>query len=189
MRTRLSVLPVVAALSFTALTYGAAAHAAPSPSPSPVGSGCGALPKSGPGSLSEIANEPLVTAASHIPQLSTLVSAVKKAGLEDAANSAKDITVFAPTNDAFAKIPKDQFDKIAADKRALARLLGHHIVEGRKSPADFKNGGFTTLEGSRVTTSVSDDTYKVGDAKVVCGNIQTRNATLYIIDSVLKPRG
>ncbi|MEV6983623.1 fasciclin domain-containing protein [Sphaerisporangium sp. NPDC051017] len=187
MRIRLSALPAVAALSFTVLTSGAAAHAAPSPSP--VGSGCGSLPKSGPGSLSEVAKEPLATAVSHIPELSTLVAAVRKAGLEDAANSAKDITVFAPTNEAFAKIPKDQFDKIVGDKRALARLLGYHIVEGRKSPADFKSGGFTTLEGSKVTTSVSGETYKADGAGVLCGNVQTRNATLYIIDAVLKPRG
>ncbi|GII67257.1 hypothetical protein Skr01_73420 [Sphaerisporangium krabiense] len=154
-----------------------------------MGPGCGALPKSGPGSPAQLAGEPLVTAASHIPQLSSLVAAVKKAGLEDAANSATDITVFAPTDDAFAKIPKDKLNRLEQDKQQLARVLAHHIVEGRKTPADLKRGNLVTLDSGRLNTGESNGTYTVDGAKVVCGNIQTRNATIYMIDSVLKSGG
>ncbi|MEV7968987.1 fasciclin domain-containing protein [Sphaerisporangium sp. NPDC088356] len=201
MNTRLLALPVVAALSLTA-GYGTTAGAitsgggtprtvhtpTPSASPSPVGPGCKSLPSSGPGSPSAIAGEPVVTAAQHIPDLSDLVDAAKKAGLVDTLNSASDITVFAPSNDAFKKVPKDQIDRLLGNKNELTKVLTYHVVQGRKTPADLEKGDFTTLEGGKITTSRSGDTFKVNDAQVVCGNLQTRNATLYIIDSVLKPR-
>ncbi|WP_248959019.1 fasciclin domain-containing protein [Sphaerisporangium perillae] len=136
-----------------------------------------------------MAKEPLITAASHIPELSTLVDAAKKAGAVDTLNSAKDITVFAPTNTAFNKVPKDQLSRLLGDKQALTRILTYHVVQGRKTPADLDKGQLTTVEGGKLTIRRVDDTYKVNDAKVTCGGIQTRNATLYIIDSVLKPGG
>ena len=82
----------------------------------PFGSGCAAVPKDGKGSFNGMATDPVATAASNNPLLSTLVTAVKAAGLVDTLNSAPDITVFAPTNDAFAKIIPATLDKVLADK-------------------------------------------------------------------------
>ncbi|GAA3805396.1 hypothetical protein GCM10022226_26690 [Sphaerisporangium flaviroseum] len=131
----------------------------------------------------------MATAASHVPDLSTLVAMAKKAGLVEALNSATDITIFAPNNAAFDKIPKAERDKLLANRNELTKVLTYHIIQGRKTPADLEKGDFTTLEGDKLTTTRSGDSYKIGNAQLVCGNLQTRNATLYIIDSVLKPGG
>ncbi|GHJ37136.1 fasciclin domain-containing protein [Streptomyces sp. TS71-3] len=166
--------------------------AMPSKSPAmsePFGAACSSVPKSGPGSFSGMATDPVATAASHNPVLSTLVSAVQKAGLVDTLNSAQNITVFAPTNDAFAKLPKDQLDAAMKDKAMLTKILTHHVVGQKLAPADLSDGTFTTLEKGKITTAGSGESYKVdGTANVVCGNVHTANATVYIVDSVLMPK-
>ncbi len=135
-----------------------------------------------------MAKDPVATAASHNPALSTLVTAVKKAGLVDTLNSAQNITVFAPTNDAFAKVPKADLDKLLADKAALTKVLTYHVVGQKLTPKQLEKGSFDTLEKSELTTSGSGTTYTVNDSsKVVCGNVQTANATVYIVDTVLMP--
>ncbi|MEU2949781.1 fasciclin domain-containing protein [Streptomyces xanthochromogenes] len=164
-----------------------AAHAADTAT-QPFGSACSSVPKQGAGSLAGMAKDPVATAASHNPALSTLVTAVKKAGLVDTLNNAQNITVFAPTNAAFAKIPKATLDKVLANKADLTKILTYHVVGEKLAPNQLKNGSFTTLEKSKVTTTASGDTYKVNKtATVVCGNVPTANATVYIIDSVLMP--
>jgi uncharacterized surface protein with fasciclin (FAS1) repeats len=132
---------------------------------------------------------PVATAASNNPALSTLVAAVKKAGLVDTLNSAQNITVFAPTNDAFAKLPKATLDKVLADKAMLTKILTYHVVgQPVKAPEGLANGSYTTLEKGKLTTSGSGESYKVnGTANVVCGNVTTANATVQIIDTVLMP--
>lgn len=151
------------------------------------GPGCSAVPSEGAGSFDGMAADPVATAASNNPALSTLVTAVKKAGLVDTLNSAQDVTVFAPTNDAFAKIPEADLNKVLADKKALTGILTYHVVEGRKTPADLASGSFTTLQGGTVTTKGGGSDYMVNGANVVCGNVRTGNATVYIIDTVLMP--
>ncbi|MCX5001475.1 fasciclin domain-containing protein [Streptomyces sp. NBC_00638] len=154
----------------------------------PFGPGCASVPKDGAGSFDGMAKDPVATAASNNPALSTLVSAVKKAGLVDTLNNAENITVFAPTNDAFAKIPKATLDKVLADKAQLTKILTYHVVGQKLTPKDLENGSFETLEKSRLTTSGSGESYTVNDsAKVVCGNVKTANANVYIIDTVLMP--
>lgn len=156
--------------------------------PQQFGSACSAVPASGPGSFSGMAADPVATAASHNPVLSTLVGAVKKANLVDTLNSAKDITVFAPYNGAFEKIPAATLSKVLADQAGLKKLLTYHVVGQRISPADLASGNFKTLEGASITTSGSGQDFKVnGNASVICGNVQTANATVYIIDTVLMP--
>ncbi|MEV7071917.1 fasciclin domain-containing protein [Streptomyces sp. NPDC093990] len=156
----------------------------------PFGSACSAVPASGAGSFDGMAQDPVATAASNNPALSTLVTAVKKAGLVDTLNNAQNITVFAPTNDAFAKIPKATLDKVLNDKAQLTKILTYHVVGQKLTPQDLENGSFDTLEKSKLTTSGSGESYTVNDsAKVVCGNVKTANATVYIIDSVLMPTG
>ncbi|MFJ8200962.1 fasciclin domain-containing protein [Streptomyces sp. NPDC096152] len=156
----------------------------------PFGPACSSVPKSGAGSFDGMAKDPVATAASNNPALSTLVSAVKKAGLVDTLNNAQNITVFAPTNDAFAKIPKATLDKVLNDKAQLTKILTYHVVGKKLAPKDLENGSFDTLEKSKLSTSGSGESYMVNDsAKVVCGNVKTANANVYIIDTVLMPKG
>ncbi|MFD4030843.1 fasciclin domain-containing protein [Streptomyces sp. NPDC058637] len=158
------------------------------PTDGPFGPGCATVPKEGAGSFDGMAQDPVATAASNNPALSTLVAAVKQAGLVDTLNSAENITVFAPTNGAFAKIPKADLDKLLADKAALTKVLTSHVVGQKLAPSQLDKGSFDTLAKTGLTTSGSDMSYTVNDSsKVVCGNVPTANATVYIIDTVLMP--
>ena len=154
----------------------------------PFGAGCAAVPADGKGSFNGMATDPVATAASNNPVLSTLVKAVGAAGLADTLNSTKDITVFAPSNDAFAKIPADTLKGVLADKATLTKILTGHVIAGKLSP-DKLAGDHKTLAGNTVTVAGSGEAFTVGKdkAKVICGNVQTANATVYIIDSVLMP--
>lgn len=152
------------------------------------GAACAAVPTDGPGSFDGMATDPVATAASNNPALSTLVTAVSKAGLVDSLNSADGITVFAPTNDAFAALDKATLDKALADpKGLLTTVLTYHVVAGKLSPADLA-GTHKTLQGGSITVTGSGEDFTVnGNAKVVCGNVPTANATVYLIDNVLLP--
>ncbi|NJC82983.1 fasciclin domain-containing protein [Planosporangium mesophilum] len=171
--------------------------AAPAPAPTTqaamtgdtFGAGCAAVPTdaSNPGSFTAMAKVPVATAASGNPVLKTLVTAVTKAELGDTLNSAKDITVFAPTDDAFAKIPADSMNAVLADQNKLKSVLTYHVVAGRLTPAQLA-GTHKTLQGGEITVAGSGTSYTVnGSSKVVCGNVQTANATVYIVDTVLMP--
>ncbi|MFE3603669.1 fasciclin domain-containing protein, partial [Streptomyces sp. NPDC059142] len=152
------------------------------------GPGCSSLPRSGAGSADEMAKAPLATAAAQNPNLSTLVSAVKKAGLTDTLNNAKDSTLFAPTNAAFDKLGKAKLDALLNNKAELKKILTYHVVGKEITPDQLSHGSFTTLEGGKLTTSGSGTSFKVNDtATVTCGNIATANAKVYLIDGVLTP--
>jgi uncharacterized surface protein with fasciclin (FAS1) repeats len=116
------------------------------------------------------------------------VTAVTEAGLGDTLNSAEDITVFAPTNDAFEAVPAETMDAAMADPTGLlTTVLTYHVVPGRLSP-DQLAGTHTTLQGADLEVAGSGEEFTVnGSAVVVCGNVQTANATVYIIDGVLLP--
>ena len=152
------------------------------------GPGCSQIPADGAGSFNGMATEPVATAASANPLLTTLVAAVGKAGLGDTLNSADGITVFAPTDDAFAAIPKKDLDAVLADKKMLTKILTYHVVPGQLAP-DQPAGTHETLEGEDLTVDGSGEDFTVGTdgAQVLCGNIPTANATVYVIDSVLMP--
>jgi uncharacterized surface protein with fasciclin (FAS1) repeats len=154
------------------------------------GPGCKLIPSDGKGSFNGMATDPVATAASNNPLLKTLVSAVGAAGLGDTLNSADAITVFAPTNDAFTKIPKKTLDAVLADKPTLTKILTHHVVAGKLSPEQLA-GEHKTLAGDTISVAGTGDAFTVdnagGPAKVLCGNIPTANATVYVIDSVLMP--
>ena len=172
-----------------AAAAGAAAAGAPASAMSDFGPGCSSVPKTGAGSFTGMSTAPVATAASANPVLSTLVTAVKKAGLVDTLNAANGITVFAPDNSAFAKIPASTLDSVLANKSELTKVLTYHVVSGRYTPAQLASGQtLKTLEGGTVTTAMSGGTYTVNGAAVVCGNVQTANATVYIIGSVLMPK-
>jgi uncharacterized surface protein with fasciclin (FAS1) repeats len=209
LRRRAGIAAVVAAVplalaacgssaSTTASSAPAAAASSPAAAASPsdsmmasgavFGSACAAVPKDGPGSFDGMATDPVATAASHNPVLSTLVTAVGKAGLVDSLNSAQGITVFAPINDAFGKLPKATLDKALGDpKGLLSTVLTYHVVPGRLTPEQLP-GMHKTLQGTTLDVTGSGDSFSVnGAAKVVCGNVQTANATVYLIDGVLLP--
>jgi uncharacterized surface protein with fasciclin (FAS1) repeats len=152
------------------------------------GPGCKLIPADGAGSFNGMATAPVATAASANPLLKTLVAAVGAADLGDTLNSADGITVFAPTDDAFAKIPKKDLDGVLADKALLTKILTHHVVAGQLSPDELA-GTHKTLEGDTITVKGSGDVFTVGkeNAAVLCGNIPTANATVYVIDTVLMP--
>ena len=152
------------------------------------GPGCASVPTSGAGSFSGMSTAPVATAASANPLLSTLVAAVKKAGLVDTLNSASNITVFAPDNAAFAKIPAATLAKVLADKAELTKILTYHVASGGYTPSQLGSGtAIKTLEGSTVMPAKMSSSYEVNQAHVVCGNVQTANATVYIIDTVMMP--
>ena len=161
----------------------------------PFGSGCSAVPTDGEGSFDGMTDDPVATAASNNPALSTLVTAVTEAELGDSLNSAQDITVLAPANPAFEAVPADALNALLADKEMLTSVLTHHVIEGRLAPEDLA-GTHMTLGGTEVTVEGEGEDFSVAaegtvlgesPAGVICGNVQTANATVYIIDQVLTP--
>lgn len=154
----------------------------------PFGPGCASVPKEGAGSLEDMAKDPVATAASNNPELSTLAAAIEKADLVDTLNDAQDITVFAPTNDAFEKIPQADLDTLLNDKEELTKVLTYHVVGEKLTTKQLEDGSYKTLEGTDLTVKGSGTDFTVNDSsKIVCGNVPTANATVNLIDTVLMP--
>lgn len=160
------------------------------------GPACSMLPQgNAPGSLNNMGPNPVATAASSNPLLTTLVTAVKAAGLVDTLNSQKAITVFAPYNDAFTAVQKQlgdaKFKALLADPKALGAVLSYHVVPQRYDAAGLVAagkttelvGGDVTIGGTATAPTITDG--MGGTAKVLCGNIPTSNATVFVIDKVL----
>ncbi|MTE14607.1 fasciclin domain-containing protein [Nocardia aurantiaca] len=158
-----------------------------------VGPGCAAYAKqvpTGPGSVDSMAQEPVAVAASNNPLLKTLAAAVSgqlnpQVNLVDTLNGGQ-FTVFAPVDDAFAKIDAATIDSLKTDSAKLTSILTYHVVPGRLAPSQIA-GEHKTVEGATVRATRSGDEIKVADASVICGGVQTANATVYLIDSVLMP--
>jgi uncharacterized surface protein with fasciclin (FAS1) repeats len=116
----------------------------------------------------------------------TLVAAVKEAALVETLKGEGPYTVFAPTDDAFAKIPPAQLNALLADKAQLTKVLTYHVVAGKVMAADVKAGQVTTVEGSPVTISLNNGVM-VDDAKVIKTDIVASNGVIHVIDTVLIP--
>jgi uncharacterized surface protein with fasciclin (FAS1) repeats len=145
------------------------------------------VPATGMGSLHGMTMEPVVTAATHNPLLTTFAADVKTAGLTGELNSMHAITVFAPANTAFSKLSASAMT-VMHGKAELARILKYHVVSGRVTPADLASGmTLKTLAGGTLKASKMGAVYEVNNADVTCGNISTANATLYILNKVLIP--
>jgi uncharacterized surface protein with fasciclin (FAS1) repeats len=137
-----------------------------------------------------MAGDPVATAASRNPVLSTFYSTIQKANLVDTLNNAQNITVFAPANAAFQNVSQPMLDRILTDGAELDKTLTYHVVGRRIGPTELAPGNFDSLEGATLSTSGSGQTVTInGRANVVCGNFQTANATVYIIDNLLIPPG
>ncbi len=176
------------ALSLTTAPVGAAA-----PAPDLVGPGCASYAEkvpTGPGSVAGMAQDPVATAASNNPLLTTLTKAVSgqlnpQVNLVDTLNGGQ-FTVFAPTDDAFGKLDPATIDTLKTDAPLLTNILTYHVVPGRADPQQVV-GTHKTVQGDTLTVTEHDGQLKVNDANVVCGGVQTANATVYLIDSVLMP--
>lgn len=117
----------------------------------------------------------------------TLVAAVKAAGLVETLKGEGPFTVFAPTDEAFGKIPRDELDALLADKEALVAVLTYHVVPGKVMAADVVGlDKATTVQGSTLAIDTSDGV-KVDGAKVVQADIETSNGVIHVIDAVMMP--
>ena len=181
----------------TGTTSAAPSETAPSEtaaSGEPFGSGCSALPADGEGSIAGMADDPVGRAANNNPALSMLVQALMAADLGDSLNGQEAITVLAPANPAFEAIPPDDLQALMADTPRLTAVLTHHVISGRLAPEELA-GTHTTLNNDEVTIDAGREMFTISGegtvtgtvATVVCANIQTANATVYIIDQVLAP--
>ncbi|MFF1538785.1 fasciclin domain-containing protein [Microbacterium sp. NPDC058269] len=158
-----------------------------------VGPGCAAYADAvpdGAGSVEGMSQDPVAVAASNNPLLTTLVAAVSgqlnpDVDLVDTLNGSE-FTVFAPVDDAFAKIDPATIEALKTDSATLSSILTYHVVPGQIDPADI-DGMHTTVQGADLEVTGSGDDLMVNDAKVICGGVKTANATVYLIDTVLMP--
>ena len=176
------------ATSSTTTTTAAAPAAA-----GPVGPGCaGYVEKvpTGPGSVAGMAAANVTAATANNPLLTTLNSALSgklnpNVNLIETLNGGQ-FTVFAPTDDAFAKIDPATIEKLKTDSALLTSILTYHVVPGQAAPAQVV-GEHKTVQGATLNVTGSGDALKVNDANVVCGGVTTTNAQVYLIDTVLMP--
>ena len=152
------------------------------------GPACADVPTSGDGSVEGMATAPVASAASANPLVETTVAAVTAADLVEPLNSAPALTVFAPANSAYEAFSKKDLDALLADKKALTQVLTHHVVPEQIAPEDL-SGEYETLNGDTLTINGEGEEATIGDekAKVLCGGVQTANATVYVIDTVMMP--
>ena len=137
------------------------------------------------GTLAGMADDPVATAASSNPVLTTLVTAVSEAGLVDTLNSAEALTVFAPTDCAFANFDQATLEAALADPTGLlTQVLGFHVIAGEQIASADLSGDYETFTGETITI---DGTSVAGQAEIVVPDIQTANATVHLIDTVLVP--
>ncbi|HEY0227305.1 MAG TPA: fasciclin domain-containing protein [Mycobacterium sp.] len=179
----------------TSMAMSATTTATADPAADLIGSGCSgyaAQNPTGPGSVTGMAQDPVATAASNNPMLTTLTSALSgklnpNVNLVDTLNNGQ-YTVFAPTDAAFGKLPPATVDKLKTDAPLLKSILTYHVVQGQLSPAKV-DGIHATLQGANSTVTGQGNDLKVNDAGLVCGGVHTANATVYMIDTVLMPPG
>ncbi len=175
------------AASGTATHHPMASHSGTMARSAAFGPDCGMIPATGMGSFHGMSMDPVVTAASHNPLLTSFAADVKTAGLASDLDSMHAVTVFAPANTAFSKLSAAEMSMMHSTPE-LAKILRYHVVSGRVTPAELASGkALTTVEGDTLTGAKMGAVYEVNGAHVICGNIQTANATIYVISKVLMP--
>ncbi len=135
-------------------------------------------------------DETVVAVAAGNPDFSTLVAAVKAAGLVDTLNGAGPFTIFAPTNAAFAKLPKGTVEELLKpeNKAKLTAILTYHVIAGKVMAADVKTMMAKTVQGESLDVKVADAGVMVNNAKVVKTDIKAKNGVIHVIDTVLMPK-
>lgn len=179
----------------TGSTSGTAPSPALSPSPSmtssaisgQVGAECGLIPPHGIGSFTSMSTQDAVAAAASNPQLSVFIAAVRTAGLDKTLNAKHAYTLIVPVNSAFASLSKTQIIHLK-NSGYLRKVVRYHAVSTRITPRQFATGAaVATMEGRSLKFARVGTTDKIGGATVLCGNIVTKNATVYIVSKVLEP--
>jgi uncharacterized surface protein with fasciclin (FAS1) repeats len=132
------------------------------------------------------ADQDIVDTAISAGSFKTLVTAVQKAGLVETLKGKGPFTVFAPTDEAFAKIPKTQLDALLADKVALSKVLTYHVVAGKVMAADVKAGSVKSVEGGDITVTTAGGVM-VDKSKVIKTDIAASNGVIHVIDTVMMP--
>jgi len=130
----------------------------------------------------------IVDTAKSAGSFNTLVAAVQAAGLVDTLKGPGPFTVFAPTDEAFAKIPKAKLDALLKDKAALTKVLTYHVVPGKVLAADVKPGAVKTVEGANLTVTAKGGKVMVDKAHVVKTDIAADNGVIHVIDTVVMPK-
>jgi uncharacterized surface protein with fasciclin (FAS1) repeats len=130
----------------------------------------------------------IVDTAKSAGSFNTLVAAVQAAGLVDTLKGPGPFTVFAPTDAAFAKVPKAALDALLKDKAALTKVLTYHVVAGKVMAADVKPGMVKTVEGQSVTVKAADGKVMIDKAHVTKTDIVTDNGVIHVVDTVLMPK-
>ncbi|WP_328610700.1 fasciclin domain-containing protein [Amycolatopsis sp. NBC_00345] len=156
------------------------------------GPACSQLPQgSAAGSLDSMGPQPVASAASTNPLLTKLVAAVKATDLVDTLNSQPAITVFAPADPAFAALGDAKFTELAQNPTQLAPILQYHVLAKRYDAKGLAaaGGSVTSLDtaGGPLKIEGTGENMTVNGAKILCGNIPTKNATVFVIDKVLTP--
>lgn len=135
----------------------------------------------------QIATKNIVETAVEAGSFTTLVAAVQAAGLADVLSNGGPFTVFAPTDEAFAKLPEGTVESLLSDPEALANILTYHVVEGRVMAADVIGlSSAPTLQGSEVSIDSSNGVM-INNATVIQADIETSNGIIHVIDTVLIP--
>jgi uncharacterized surface protein with fasciclin (FAS1) repeats len=130
----------------------------------------------------------IVDTAVSAGQFNTLATALEAAGLVDTLKGPGPYTVFAPTDAAFAKLPKADLDALLADKTKLTAVLTYHVVPGKVMAADVKAGAVQTVEGHSLTIAVDNAKVMVDGANVTATDIVADNGVIHVIDSVVVPK-
>jgi uncharacterized surface protein with fasciclin (FAS1) repeats len=130
----------------------------------------------------------IVNSAIDAGNFKTLVTALKAADLVDTLKGPGPFTVFAPTDEAFAKIPKAKLDALLKDKAQLTKVLTYHVVAGKVMAMDVKPGKVKTLEGESITITDKNGVLKVNNAKILKTDIVTDNGVIHAVDTVLMPK-
>lgn len=130
----------------------------------------------------------IVDTAKSAGSFNTLVAAVQAAGLVDTLKGPGPFTVFAPTDEAFAKIPKAQLDALLKDKAALTKVLTYHVVPAKVMAADVKPGAVKTVQGSSFNVTASGGKVKVDNANVIKTDVAADNGVIHVIDTVIMPK-
>ncbi len=172
----------------------ASADAMMDPAANLVGPGCAGYAETvpdGAGSVAGMALDPVATAASNNPILTQLTAAVSgginpDVDLVDTLNGGE-FTVFAPVDEAFGALPPETVEGLKTDTEGLSSILTYHVVPGKIQPAELEGTTQTTVQGADLEVTGSGQDLKVNDANVVCGGVQTANAVVYLIDTVLTP--
>ncbi len=152
------------------------------------GSGCRILPRSGPGSKAALATAPVAAALGQSPGLSELAHAIRRVGLTRMLNAARALTVFAPDNAAFDALGAGNLQALLATRPDLVRVLKFYMLPGRVTPAELaRRHVFTTVAGTKLYPARSGQSLGINNARVTCGNVQTSNATVYVVDRMIIP--